>query len=82
MPVGRTNRREFITALGGAAAWPVVARAEKSAMPIIGFLHGGSADATNGPLVKPFREGLAEFGYIDGRNLTIEFRWADSHYDA
>ena len=75
------RRRQFIAGLGSAAAWPVVAGAQQSAMPVIGFLHGGSADATNGPLVKPFREGLAEFGYIEGRNLTIEFRWADGHYD-
>jgi putative ABC transport system substrate-binding protein len=75
------RRRTFIVALGSAAVWPLAVRAQQSAMPVIGFLHGGSADATNGPLVKPFREGLAEFGYIEGRNLTIEFRWADGHYD-
>src|SRR5262245_52524028 len=81
MPVGRTNRRAFIAALGVTAAWPLVARAQQPKIPVIGFLHGGSADAANGPLIKPFREGLAEFGYIEGRNLTIEFRWAEGHYD-
>jgi putative ABC transport system substrate-binding protein len=51
-------------------------------MPVIGFLHGGSADPNlNGPLVKPFREGLAQLGYLEGRNLAIEFRWAEGHYD-
>ena len=51
-------------------------------MPVIGFFHSGSADPiSNGPLVKPFREGLAQFGYLEGRNLVIEFRWAEGHYD-
>jgi ABC-type uncharacterized transport system substrate-binding protein len=77
------RRRTFITLLGStAAAWPLASRAQQTAMPAIGFLHGGSADPnSNGPLVKPFREGLAQLGYLEGRNLAIEFRWAEGHYD-
>jgi putative ABC transport system substrate-binding protein len=77
------RRRTFITLLGStAAAWPLASRAQQMAMPAIGFLHGGSADPnSNGPLVKPFREGLAQLGYLEGRNLAIEFRWAEGHYD-
>jgi putative ABC transport system substrate-binding protein len=77
------RRRDFITLVGGgAAAWPLAGHAQQPAMPVIGFLHGGSADPkSNGPLVEPFREGLAQFGYVEGRNLTIEFRWAEGHYD-
>ena len=70
------TRREFVALVAGAAAWPLAARAQQQAMPVIGFLHGGSADPkSNGPLVEPFREGLAQFGYVEGRNLTIKFRW-------
>jgi putative ABC transport system substrate-binding protein len=76
------RRRDFIKAIVGAViAWPFAARAQQPAMPVIGFLHGGSADPnSNGPLVQPFREGLAQFGYVEGRNLAIEFRWAEGHY--
>jgi putative ABC transport system substrate-binding protein len=72
------RRREFITVLGGAAVWPLAARAQQ-AMPVVGFLGGGSAiDHRN---VDPFRQGLGEAGYIEGRNLAIEFRFAESQYD-
>jgi putative ABC transport system substrate-binding protein len=74
------RRREFIAALGGAAAWPMVARAQQQPMPIIGFLNSGSADAYPDRVVA-FREGLSEIGYTEGQNATIDFRWAFGQYE-
>ena len=74
------RRREFIAGLGGAAAWPLVARGQQAAVPVIGFLHGASPEAVVRQLAG-FREGLRETGYIEEQNVKIEYRWAQDHYD-
>jgi putative tryptophan/tyrosine transport system substrate-binding protein len=75
------RRRELLVTLGGAAAWPLRARAQQPAMPVIGYLGSSSFERSAGRSLLNFKRGLAETGYIEDRNVTIEYRWADDQYE-
>ena len=74
------RRREFVTLVGGAAAWPLTAIAQQPVIPVIGFL-GGADPIGLAPQIEAFRLGLRDYGYIEGQNIAIEFRWAEGRYD-
>src|SRR6516225_2816696 len=74
------RRRELITALGGAVAWPLAARAQQPALPVIGYLNFGSPESDT-PRLTGLRRGLSQTGYLEGRNLVIEYRWAGNQTD-
>src|SRR5499433_3559071 len=74
------NRREFITLIGGAAAWPLAARAQEAALPVVGYLNFGSPES-DALRLTGLRRGLNETGYVEGRNFVIEYRWAGNQAD-
>src|SRR5262245_26180877 len=74
------RRREFMTLLGGAAVWPLVAQAQQRAVPVIGYMNAGKEEAIR-VLTAAFGRGLGEFGYVEGHNVEILYRWANAQYD-
>jgi putative ABC transport system substrate-binding protein len=80
MQFNRLKRREFITLLGGAAVWPIVARTQQAAMPVVGFFRHTSRDAS-AYLLPALRKGLNEAGYFEGQNIAIEYHWSENQFD-
>jgi putative ABC transport system substrate-binding protein len=74
------KRREFIAGLGATAAWPPAARAQRAVLPVVGFVNGGSADAS-ARFATEFRKGLSETGYVDGQNVMIEYHWLEGKFN-
>jgi putative tryptophan/tyrosine transport system substrate-binding protein len=74
------RRRDFITLFGGAATWPLAARAQQSAMPVVGFLYSSTMDSFR-EFMTAFNTGLAETGYVEGRNVAFEYRLAENHFE-
>src|SRR5262252_7466217 len=72
------RRREFIAGIGGTAVWPLAVRAQQKAVPVVGYLSGLSRSL---PILSPFLQGLSETGHVEGRNVAIEYRWAEGRYD-